>query len=233
MGILGVLHTWTRTLAYHPHVHCLVPAGGVSADRTEWRPARPSSLGPVQALSQRFRGLFLELLRQERPDLTIPKSVWTNGWVVSCNPAVQGPAPVLPSLGRYVHRMALTNRRRLSIDDEQVCCRYPDSQTSRWHTMPLPAQECIRRFLPHVWPQGFHQVRDYGLWSPVPRPLLHQLQLWLAAQHPPAPLASPDRERQSSGSSSVPLQAGQLCPSCGQGWLVVIRQLPRHPRGPP
>jgi hypothetical protein len=121
----------------------------------------------------------------------------------------------------------------LSSADEQVCCRYQASQPSRWHTMTLPAQEFIRRFLPHMWPQGFHTVRYYGLWSPVHRPLLHQLQLWLAAQHPPAPLASPDQESQSSGSTSCPLQAGRLCPHCGQGVLVVIRQLPRQQRGPP
>jgi Putative transposase/Transposase zinc-binding domain len=233
IGILCVLHTWTHTLAYHPHVHCLVPAGGVSADRTEWRPARPSYLVPVHALSQLFRGLFLDLVRQERPDLTLPESVWTKGWVVYCKPAVQGTEQVLQYLGRYVHRMALTNSRILSIDDEQVCFRYQDSQTSRWHTMTLPAQEFIRRFLQHVLPQGFHKVRYYGLWSPVYRPLLHQLQLWLAAQHPPTPLAFPDRENQSSGSTYVPLQAGQLCPHCGQGLLVVIRQLPRYQRGPP
>jgi hypothetical protein len=233
IGVLCVLHTWTRTLAYHPHVHCLVPAGGVSADRTAWRSARTSSLVPVHALSSLFRGLFLALVRQERPDLTPPESVRTKGWVVYCKPAVQGTEQVLHYLGRYVHRIALTNSRILSLDDEQVCFRYQDSQTSRWHTMTLPAQECIRRFLPHVLPQGFHKVRYYGLWSPVHRSLLHQLQLWLATQHPPTPRASPDRESQSSSSTYVPLQAGQLCPHCGQDLLVVTRQLPRHQRGPP
>src|SRR5215218_7313409 len=100
IGVLCVLHTWTRTLAYQPHVHCLVPAGGVSADRTAWRPARPSSLVPVHALAPLVRGRFRALVRQERPDLTIPESVWTKGWVVSCKPALQGPEQVLNSLGR-------------------------------------------------------------------------------------------------------------------------------------
>jgi Putative transposase/Transposase zinc-binding domain len=100
IGVLGVLHTWSRTLASHPHVHCLVPAGGVSADGTEWRPARQAYLGPVHALSQRFRGLFLDLLRQDRPTLTLPEAVWTTGWVVSCTPTVQGPEQVLKDLGR-------------------------------------------------------------------------------------------------------------------------------------
>src|SRR5919108_3291882 len=230
IGVLCVLHTWTRTLAYHPHVHCLVPAGGVSADRTEWRPARTSYLVPVQALSKPFRGLFLDLVRQERPDLTLPESVWTKGWVVYCKPALQGTEQVLNYLGRYVHRIALTNRRILAIEDGDVCFRYQDSQDQRWKSMTLPALEFIRRFLQHVLPQGFHKVRYYGLWSPVHRPLLYQLQLLLAGQHPPAPLAAPDRESQPSDSTYALLQAGQLCLHCGQGWLVVIRQFPRHQR---
>jgi Putative transposase/Transposase zinc-binding domain len=186
IGVLCVLHTWTRTLVYHPHAHCLVPAGGVSAGRTEWRPARPSSLAPVHALAQLFRGLLLELVRQERPDLTLPASVWTKGGVVYGKPTVQGAEQVLNSLGRYVHRIALPNRRLLSSADGQVSFRYQDSQARRWRTMALPADEFIRRFLQHVLPQGFHNVRHYGLWSPVHRPLLHQLQLCLAG-HTPAP----------------------------------------------
>lgn len=233
IGVLCVLHTWTRTLAYHPHVHCLVPAGGLSADRTEWRPARTSYLVPVHALSKLFRGLFLDLVRQERPDLTLPESVWTKGWVVYCKPAVQGPAPVLHYLGRYVHRIALTNSRILSTEDGHVSFRYQDAREQRWRTMTLPAHEFIRRFLQHVLPQGFHKVRYYGLWSPVHRPLLRQLQLSLALHAPDPPPSSPVRESRASASGCPPLQAGHPCPSCGQGLLVVIRSLPRLLRGPP
>jgi Putative transposase len=100
IGVLCVLHTWTRTLAYHPHVHCLVPAGGVSADRAAWRPARPSYVVPVQALSTLFRGLLRVLVPQERPDLPIPEAVWTKGWVVYCKPALQGTEQVLHYWGR-------------------------------------------------------------------------------------------------------------------------------------
>jgi hypothetical protein len=100
IGVLCVLHTWTRTLVDHPQVHCLVPAGGVSADRTAWRPARPSYLVPVHALAKPFRGLFLALVRQERADLTLPESVWTKGWVVDCTPTVQGAEQGLNDLGR-------------------------------------------------------------------------------------------------------------------------------------
>jgi hypothetical protein len=99
-GVLWVLHTWPRTLAYDPHVHCLGPAGGVSADRTAWRPARTSSLGPVHALAKPFRGLCRAPVRQERPALTIPETVWTKGWVGYCKPTVQSPEKVLNDLGR-------------------------------------------------------------------------------------------------------------------------------------
>jgi Putative transposase/Transposase zinc-binding domain len=233
IGILCVLHTWTRTLAYHPHVHLLVPAGGVSADRTEWRPARTSYLVPVHALAKLFRGLFLALVRHERPDLTLPESVWTKGWVVYGKPALQGTEQVLNDLGRYVHRIALTNHRLLSIEDGQVSFRYQDSQDQRWRTMTLPAHEFIRRFLQHVLPQGFHKVRYDGLWSPLHRPLLHQLQLWLAG-HAADPLpTAPEPAPQATNTWCPPLRAGQPCPACGQGLLVTIRSLPRLQRGPP
>jgi Putative transposase/Transposase zinc-binding domain len=231
IGLLCVLHTWTRALVYHPHVHCLVPAGGLSAERTEWRPARQTYLVPVHALSKLFRGVFLDLVRQERPDLTLPEAVWTKGWVVYCKPTVQGPEKVLDYLGRYVHRIALTNSRIVSIEDGYVCFRYQGSQ--RRHTMTLPAQEFIRRFLQHVLPQGFHKVRYYGLWSPRHRPLLHQLQLWLARHAPAPPPASPKPASPPTNSGCPPLRAGQTCPHCGQGLLVLIRLLPHHLRGPP
>jgi putative transposase len=97
IGVLCVLHTWTRALVYHPHVHGLVPAGGVSAERTAWRPARQRDLVPVRALSTLFRGLFRDLAHKDGPDLAIPASVWTTAWVVYCQPAVHGTEQVLRS----------------------------------------------------------------------------------------------------------------------------------------
>jgi Putative transposase len=233
VGVLCGLHTWSRALASHPHVHGLVPAGGGSADHQQWRPARPTSLVPVRALSAMFRGRFCALVHQARPDLNLPESVWSTAWVVYGKPTVQGTARVLDDLGRSVHRIALTNSRMLSIDEGRVCFRYADSRTHRWKTMTLPAQEFIRRLLPPVLPQGFHNVRYDGLWSPAHGPLLHQLQLCLAGHEPSAPLASPDRERRPLACAYAPLQAGQLGPHGGPGWLVVIRLLPRYQRGPP
>jgi hypothetical protein len=190
-------------------------------------------LVPVHALSTLFRGLFRALVQQERPDLLIPESVWTRGWVVYCKPAVHRTEQILNYLGRYVHRVALTNHRLLSIEDNQVCFRDQDSHDQRWKTMTLPAQEFIRRFLQHVLPQGFHNVRYYGLWSPVHRPLLHQLQLCLAGCAADPPPTSPEPAPPATDAWCPPFRPGHLCPSCGQGLLVVIRLLPRYQRGPP
>jgi hypothetical protein len=164
MGGLWVLPPWPRTFAYPPHGPCLVPAGGVAADRPEWRSARPASLVPGPALAQLVRGRFRALVHPERPDLTLPTSVRTNGWGVYGKPTVQGPEQVLTSWGRSIHRLALTHSRLRSREDGPISVRSPDSQAPRGQTMTLPADEVIRRFLPHVLPQGFHKVRSYGLW---------------------------------------------------------------------
>ncbi len=153
IGVLAVLHTWTRTLTYHPHVHCLVPGGGLSSDG-QWRSARPGFLRPVRALSRLFRGRFRALLTRALPDLEVPASAWKKEWVVYAKPSVQGVDAVLNYLGRYVHRIAITNNRILAIEDGRVTFRYPWCGQTRGQTMTLDAHEFIRRFLPHVLPKG-------------------------------------------------------------------------------
>jgi hypothetical protein len=189
-------------------------------------PIRPSMASPRC-------GLFLALVRQERPDLPLPEAAWTKGWVVSCHPPVPGTAPVLHYLRRYVPRIALTPSRRVASENGHVCFRSQDAQDHRWKSMTLPALEFIRRFLQHVVPEGFQQVRYYGRWSPLQRSLRHQRQLWLARHAPVPSPASPAPESQTPASWAPPRRAGQPCPSCGQGLLVVIRLLPRPQRGPP
>jgi hypothetical protein len=233
IGGVGVLHTWPRTLAYHPQVHGLVPAGGVSADRTEWRPARSSSWVPVHALAKRFRGLFRALGQQERPDLRLPDSVWTRGGSSTANRPCTARSRAGLTWAGTVHRVALTTHRLLAIADTPVCFRSQDSHAQRWPTMTLPAPECIRRFWQPVLPQGFHKVRSDGLWSPVQRPLLHQRPLGLAGDAADPPPPSPGPAPQATDAGCPPCRAGPLCPACGQGRLVVIRRLPRSQRGPP
>jgi Putative transposase/Transposase zinc-binding domain len=233
IGILGVLHTWPRALVSHPHVHGLVPAAGVASDRPQGQPARQTDLVPVRALSKPFRGLFRALGRQEGPTLSIPEAVWTTEWVVYGQPTVQGTAQVRRDWGRDVYRSALTNNRILSIDEGQGRCRDQDSQRQRCTTMALPAQACIRRVLPPVWPQGFPTGRADGRWSPAHRALLHRVQLGLAGSAPTPSPAAPEPAPCPADRCPPPLRAGQTGPHCGHGLLVLSRTIPRRQRRPP
>jgi len=195
IGVLGGRPPGTRTLAAHPQGPGRVPAGAVSPDRRPWPPARTSSRVPVPALATRVRGLWRALVRQPRPDRSLPASVWAQGGGVSCTPALHGPETGLTDWGRSVHRSALPQRRRLAIADGPRGCRARDAPAPRGQTMTRPADACIRRLLPPGWPQGFPHVRAAGRWRPVPRPLRPHLQRGLAGHAPAAPRASPDRER--------------------------------------
>ena len=157
LGILAVLHTWTRALVYHPHVHCLVPAGALAPDGTTWRPARGNFLVPVRALSVRFRARFLARVKAALPDITIPPAVWQTPWVVYCKPTVQGSAQVLHYLARYVHRVAITDARICAITTDQVTFAYKDAHAPTWRRMTLRGEEFLRRFLQHVLPPGLSQ----------------------------------------------------------------------------
>jgi hypothetical protein len=224
VGILAVLHTWTGTLEYHPHVHGLVPAGGVSADRDQWLPAREEYLVPVKALSKIFRGIFRDLAKKKLPDVAFPDSAWQKEWVVFAKPAIQGCDKVLEYLGRYVYRVALTNRRILDIEDGKVTFRYKGSKT-----MTLDAMEFIRRFLQHVLPRGVHKVRYYGLWSPTNYKLRQRLQLLLG--YSPDPAEPPIGKKAASLASPTPNPPlPRPCPECGRGLLIPTARLPRQPR---
>lgn len=229
VGVMTVLHTWGSTLTYHPHVHCLVTGGGVSADGQQWLPARENYLVPVQALSKLFRGLVLDRIRRQLPELELPASVRQKDWVVHCKPAVQGTEKVLEYLGRYIHRVALTNSRLVAIEDGKVTFRYRDSTTGQTQTMTLAAQEFLRRFLQHVLPRGVHKVRYYGLWSPSYRDPLHAWQHRLAPEPVPAPVRPP---RAAVEPSPCP-PAARPCPDCRIGTLVHVRRLPPQGRPPP
>ena len=230
VGILAVLHTWTPTQVYHPHVHCLVPGGGVS-QQNEWRPARRKYLVPVEALSPIFRGMFRDGLAQVLPQANVPSNVWRKDWVVYCKPTEQGADQVLTYLGRYVHRIAITNGRILSMDDGNVSFRYKRTKDSTWKTMTLPAHEFIRRFLQHVLPAGVHKVRYFGLWHPVRRRLLRQVQLVLALADP-APRPAQPEPPSATPSGKSPLE-GRPCPHCHQGILLLQGRLRRQERAPP
>jgi hypothetical protein len=230
IGVLTVLHTWGRTLTYHPHVHCLVPGGGLTADG-QWRPARRDYLVPARALSPIFRGMLLDLLANALPDVVVPDSLRKQKWVVYCKPTVQGAENVLAYLGRYVHRIAITHRRILAIDDGKVTFRYQNARNGQWRTMTLPAEEFIRRFLQHVLPKGAHKVRYYGLWAPSNKAKLRALRQSLTPYVPDPALPAAD-----DSDAPLCLQANwpcPRCPFCETGTLVFLRRIPAPQRSPP
>jgi hypothetical protein len=229
VGVMAVLHTWGSTLAYHPQAHCLVTGGGVSADWQEWLPAREDYLVPVKALSNLFRGRVLDQIRRQFPEIELPSSLWQKDGVVHCKPAVQGTEKVLAYLARYIHRVAITNSRILSIEDGKVTFRHRDSRTAERKTMILDAKEFLRRFLQHVLPSGVHKVRYYGLWRPSHRDHLHQWQNRLAK--PPTDKPPPSRLDSPVEMPSPP--PAQPCPYCRTGTLIWIRRLPPQGRAPP
>jgi len=225
LSMMTVLHTWTRALEFHPHVHMLVPGGGLDKDGV-WRAARKKFLVPVKALSVMFRARFMKLARKALPEETFSQEVWNKEWVVFCKPTFNRAKKVLRYLGRYVHRIAITNDRILSTNDGNVTFRYQNSGTGIWKTMTLQGEEFLRRYLQHVLPQGFHKVRYYGLLSPANRVMLKRVQLLLAEWQ-----KNRDVEKQETPETAD--KKKNICPSCKGGMMLVILLLPKKPRSPP
>jgi hypothetical protein len=148
VGMIGVLHTWGRMLAYHPHVHCLVPAGGLSKDG-DWLPARNAFLLPIKALSKIYRAKFRHALRKSPFFKDIPSEVWKQDWVVGCQATGNG-LSALKYLAHYIFRVAISNNRILKITNRQVIFRYKATNTGKIKTCKLSVEEFIRRFLQHV-----------------------------------------------------------------------------------
>jgi hypothetical protein len=227
IGILAVLHTWTRAMIYHPHVHCLVPGGGISPDG-QWLSARKGFLVPVTALSMIFRAKFMELARKSLADVKLPESVWKTPWVVYAKPSVQGAEKVLRYLARYVHRIAITNNRILSSANGQVTFRYQDSRDKRWKTMTLEILEFMRRYLQHVLPRGFHKVRYYGLLAPGNRHQLDKIKTLLAD-----PNEQLDACPGQAMADPLPSVDARHCPYCATGTLVWVAWIRPCGRSPP
>ena len=173
IAVLAVLHTWTRTLVYHPHIHLLVPAFGLDANG-DWVRAKNQFFLPVKALSRIFRGK-LRSMAEEALGERLP---WfKKDWVVYCKQTAKNGKGVLRYLARYMFRQGITNSRILvHHDDGSVTFKYKEGKTGDWKQMTLPAMEFIRRFLQHVLPRGLHKVRYAGLWHPSRREKLHLLQ---------------------------------------------------------
>jgi hypothetical protein len=231
IGMVGVLHTWTREMAYHPHVHYLVPGGALAPDGAQWlAPHAAQWLVPVHALSKVFRGKFQAALTTARLRTPVPPQVWHKGWVTHCAPAGTG-TEVLSYFAPYIYRIAITTNRLETLEDGHVTFRVKERQSQQWQHRTLPAEEFIRRFLQHVLPKGFSKVRYYGILSPHSRPSLGRIRRLLAAS--PGQGVAPERGKTQPPHAVCPAQEQERrCQKCG-GPLVFLWPLTPPMRGPP
>lgn len=175
-GAVGVLHTWGQTLVYHPHIHMIVPSGGLSEDQMEWIPSHKKFFLPVKILSNVFRGLLCRFLEQavtagdiKIPDNTTDFSVikdrcYMKNWVVYCQKPFAGPESIIQYLGNYTHRVAISNHRIQAFEDGKVTFGYKDYKSSaKQKIITLEADEFIRRFMQHILPCGFYKIRYFGI----------------------------------------------------------------------
>jgi hypothetical protein len=247
IGVTAVLHTWGSAMTHHPHIHMIVPGGGISLDGERWIPSRAAFLLPVRVLGKLFRGLFLRGLRQlhaagrlrffgdqvalkdSRAFLRHLAPLRKKRWVVYAKPPFSGPEAVLAYLSRYTHRVAISNHRLIAFDEAGVTFRYKDYRrdaADRQRTMTLNPDEFIRRFLLHVLPKGFHRIRHYGLLASAGRKAnIARARELLGVPAPPA------------AEETAPTPEPDLrppCPCCG-GRMIVIEIFGRaaRARAPP
>jgi Putative transposase len=223
IGLIGVLHTWTRALHDHPPVHYLVPAGGLARDGRQGLPSRGDFLGPVPALSSVCRAKCREALRNPPVFDLVPREGWDRAWVVQCEPVGTG-VQARQYLAPYIFRVAISHNRILTLEDGQVTFQYNDSPTEPTKVGTRSAEEFIRRFLPHVLPDPFVKVRYYGFLSPGTRHALQTVRELRGAQRTPKPPAGHDAD-------SRPATTAVHCPRCGHAMELVetLRPTNRSP----
>jgi hypothetical protein len=239
-GVLAVLHTWGQNLQFHPHVHCVVPGGGLSPDGTCWIASASNFFLPVRVLSRVFRGKFLARIRAAfaKGNLRfaadqfeqVLSAVVSVDWVVYAKPPFGGPEAVLRYLARYTHRVAISNARLLDFEDGMVRFRYKDyAHGNRKRVMTLTAMEFVRRLLLHVLPTGFMRIRHYGILANRHRheklTLCRRLLDSGSAVEPESPEAKQITENPSS------IAPTRVCPVCGAGRMIMIEEFPPLPAG--
>ena len=254
IGVLSVLHTWGSALNHHPHVHMIVPGGGISLDGARWVACRPDFLLYVGVLSRLFRRLVLEkltaahsagelqffsrhaALANTRAFAAYLAPLRNSKWVVYCKRPFAGPEQVLRYLARYTHRVAISNRRLLSLDDKGVTFKWKDYRLEgreRYQVMTLTTHEFIRRFLMHVLPAGFHRIRYYGLLATGKR----AENIVRARELLTPPIIPLDAIKAASTNAAQPQTPEHRCPCCG-GRMIIIERFERgatprsHPSPP-
>lgn len=227
LGILAVLHTWSRDLSYHPHVHLLVTAGGLTDDGEAWRkPAHSRFLVPGYALSTIFRARVRDALDREGLLDQVDPAVFRKPWNVHLEHAGDG-EHAAEYLSRYAHRVALTNDRIEAFDHGRVTFRYISSRTHETRRLTLPVHAFIARFLQHVLPKGFQKIRGYGLFRPAatrPRERARQLLALDPALSPP----SKSKATTTQPADETPdIDHHRICPACRHGHLIRLRSFRR------
>ena len=248
LGFFAILHTWGQTLIHHPHVHCVVPADGLSEDGRTWQACRPGFFLPVRVLSRLFRGKFLAGLHEAFRDgrlelhgrLRCYRSPSAFGqylhearrteWVVYAKPPFERPERVIAYLARYTHRIAISNHRLLHVDDEAVSLRYKDYRSRRGRSLTLPLAEFTRRFLLHVLPRGFVRIRHYGFLANGCRARLLSCCRGALGQLEDTQLEQVSgRSEDSEPFLELLPQSLRLCPHCRRGPMRCIEVLERPP----
>jgi hypothetical protein len=238
IGLVAVLHTWGQNLHHHPHLHCIVPGGGIAPGRARWMACRPRFLFPVKVLSRLFRAKFVAYLKSawrtgklgfhgklqhlaQRPNFNLwLKRITQHEWVVYAKPPFGGPHQVLKYLARYTHRVAISNRRLLALQDDHVSFRWKDyTHAGQPTTMTLPATEFIRRFLLHVLPRGFVKIRHFGFLANRGRTA--NIQLCRTLLEADSPNVSIDLPVTRSPQTNSP----DRCPRCQKGCLRPMAML--------
>src|SRR5216684_3466657 len=244
IGFFAVLHTWGQNLLHHPHLHCVVAGGGLSPDGTRWISCRPRYFLPVPVLSCLFRRLFLgylqkafdagdleffsslEPLRERRAFLRYLAPLRRAKWVVYAKPPFAGPEQVLEYVGRYTHRVALSNNRLLNIEDGTVRFRWKDYRDhNRQKVMTVSADEFIRRFLLHVLPEGFHRIRYYGFLGNRHRAQKLARCRELLAMPVPEPMHDQSEKDYRDSYEELTGISLRQCPACHQGQMITIETI--------
>lgn len=235
-GHLSILHTWGQNLSYHPHIHLLVPAGGLDPDGMQWIRSAKKFFVPVKALSNIFRGVFMELLKRaiQRGSLKVPErelslyadlaaikaKAYLKNWHVYIKKTFKGAGQVVSYLGRYTHRVAISNNRLLAINEDVISFRWKDYRDNQSKVMQLNALCFIRRFLQHILPCGFYKIRYYGILASVNTKLKMQQCFALLGLVPPDPCF---KEHSLSAVLQLFGKSNCQCPVCGKGRMHWIR----------
>ncbi|MGA3282764.1 MAG: IS91 family transposase [Smithella sp.] len=233
-GMIAILHTWGQSLSLHPHLHCIVPGGGVDY-KSQWKQVNVSNNGKVflfdvENLSVVFREKFIDALQKQLPQQKqFINELYENRWGVNSREPFGGPEQVVEYLGRYTHKVAISNHRLLSIDESGVKFRWRDYRDNIEKIMPLSRQEFLRRFCMHILPKRFVRIRHFGILSSTRRKELRDIQRLLGLNPPEKRIKKDWKQICKENLNYNP----DVCPCCGEGKMITIKIIPPNFRGPP